>query len=368
MVSVVCTRTLVVSCLVAAMLGAGCRSTLRSGAPTCRPCTSYFQGDTRACALDVAADPQPSRYRNLVLEGGGVKGAAYAGALAALDAHGQLASIERVAGTSAGAITALMVALGYTPAEIHDVVLQVDLGDFRDGSFPGDLKRLVDDYGWYKGDDAQCVLECLVERKTASKTTTFAQLHRMRQDGQARMRDLVIFGTDVDTRQSVEFSRHSHPQMSLAAAARISMSIPFFFAARELNDDTFVDGGVLRNYPITAFDADAPNPQTLGLHLGTNPPRERIDGLLRFTEELFMTLLDSQVTDLCRTPEDVRRSVFIDPLGIRTTDFDLSQRQKCDLMASGVKATRAYLGRETPQDTCPQWMRSSTPPASRPSP
>lgn len=361
------TRTLFVPCLVAAALAAGCRTTVRSGAPTCRPCASYFQGDTRACALDLAADPQAPRYRNLVLEGGGVKGAAYAGALAALDAHGQLASIERVAGTSAGAITALMVAVGYTPAEIHDVVLQVDLGDFRDGSFPGDLKRLVDDYGWYKGDDAQCVLECLVERKTGSKTTTFGQLHRMRQNGKAGMRDLVIFGTDVDTRQSVAFSRHSRPRMSLAAAARISMSIPFFFAARELDDDTFVDGGVLRNYPIAAFDAGAPNPRTLGLHLGTDPPRERIDGLLRFTEELFMTLLDSQVTDLCRTPEDVRRSVFIDPLGIRTTDFDLSERQKCDLMASGIEATRAYLGRETPQDACPQRMRPTPPPASRPS-
>lgn len=197
-------RVLLLPCLLAAALGGACRSILVHQAPTCRPCASYFQGDTGACPLNVAVERQSPRFHNLVLEGGGVKGAAYAGALAVLDAKGQLASIERVAGTSAGAITALMVALGYSPAEIHDVVLQVDLGDFRDGAFPGDLRRLVDEYGWYKGNDAQCVLECLVERKTGSKTTTFQQLHERRQGGEAGLRDLFIFGTDVNTRQSVD--------------------------------------------------------------------------------------------------------------------------------------------------------------------
>lgn len=324
--------------------------------PSCQPCDSYFQGEASACPLHVAADPGTPRFHNLVFQGGGVKGAAYAGALAVLDAKGQLAPIERVAGTSAGAIAALMVALGYTPAEFRDVVLQVDLGEFRDGSFPGDVERLVDDYGWYKGDVAQCVLECLVARKTGSKTTTFAQLHEKKEAGSARFRDLLLFATDVNTGRSVEFSHRSHPRIPLADAARISMSIPFIFAARELDDNILVDGGVLRNYPIEVFDGHAPNPATIGLHLGTSPPRERIDDLLQFTEGLVMTVLDGQVDRLCRTPHDVRRSVFIDPLGIGPLDFGLSEQQKCDLIASGARATRAFLSRETPQDTCPEWL------------
>lgn len=345
------------------VLGAGCRSVLADRASTCRPCASYFQGDTSACPVEAAADRRAPRFQNLVLEGGGVKGAAYPGALAVLDAWGQLASIERVAGTSAGAITALMVALGYTPTEIHDVVLQVDLGSFRDGSFPGDLERLIEDYGWYKGNDAQCVLECLVERKTGSKSTTFAELRRMRRAGRTGLRDLFILATDLNNRRSVEFSYRNHAEVPLATAARMSMSIPFFFVAHDLDGDVLVDGGVLRNYPIAVFDGDTPNPETIGLHLGTNSSRARIDDLLQFTEDVFMTLLDSQVTRLCRTPADVRRSVFIDPLGIATTDFGLSEQQKCALMASGAKATREYLERVTPEERCPgSLLRPHAPP------
>ena len=41
-------------------------------------------------------------FKNLVFEGGGVKGIAYVGAMEVLDKEGILNNIERVAGTSAG--------------------------------------------------------------------------------------------------------------------------------------------------------------------------------------------------------------------------------------------------------------------------
>ncbi|MFO7642865.1 MAG: patatin-like phospholipase family protein, partial [Desulfosarcina sp.] len=53
-----------------------------------------------------------SQFRNLVFEGGGVKGIAYVGAMQVLAQRGLLEDILRVGGTSVGAIQALMVALG----------------------------------------------------------------------------------------------------------------------------------------------------------------------------------------------------------------------------------------------------------------
>ena len=61
-------------------------------------------------------------FKNLVFEGGGVKGIAYGGALDALNAMNALQGIERVAGTSAGAITATLLALGYTSSEVSDII------------------------------------------------------------------------------------------------------------------------------------------------------------------------------------------------------------------------------------------------------
>ena len=45
--------------------------------------------------------------KNLALKGGGVKGIAYVGALYELDSKGQYASLQRVSGTSAGALASL---------------------------------------------------------------------------------------------------------------------------------------------------------------------------------------------------------------------------------------------------------------------
>ena len=52
-------------------------------------------------------------FRNLVFEGGGVKGIAYIGAMKVLKDEGILQNITRVGGTSAGAINAALFALGF---------------------------------------------------------------------------------------------------------------------------------------------------------------------------------------------------------------------------------------------------------------
>jgi NTE family protein len=51
----------------------------------------------------------------LVFEGGGAKGWAFVGALQAFERHGH--TVQRVIGTSAGSITALLVATGYNADE-----------------------------------------------------------------------------------------------------------------------------------------------------------------------------------------------------------------------------------------------------------
>ena len=56
-------------------------------------------------------------YKNLVFSGGGVRGIAYLGALEMLDEYGIIENIQRVAGTSAGAITATIVSFGLSIQE-----------------------------------------------------------------------------------------------------------------------------------------------------------------------------------------------------------------------------------------------------------
>ena len=312
-----------------------------------------------ASVASPLADPERD-VRALVLEGGGVKGVAYTGSLEVLAAAGRYDGIERVAGTSAGSLVALLVALGYPPDEIRRIVFNIDFRRFRDGSKLGKVERLVHDYGLYRGEFALCLLQCLVSAKLGKPDASFADLEAKIAAGEAGFRRLYVVGTDLNWSSSVVFSHENRQtrDVPLALAARTSMSFPVFFEAVHMAlpggpEDVWVDGGVLRNYAITVFDSESgPNPDVLGLHLGGAPAHQEIPDFDKYVKQLFDTLLSAQVDAFCRTPADVQRSVFIDPLGISTLDFDLSTQQKCDLIASGAAAMTRYLA-DGGESTCP---------------
>src|ERR1700712_3185367 len=92
------------------------------------------------------------RFADLVFEGGGVKGIGLAGAYAALVERGFEA--KSVAGTSGGAITAALVAAGYTPAELDEVLRNVPFESFKDRSWEeklpgGHVVSVLKDLGIY---------------------------------------------------------------------------------------------------------------------------------------------------------------------------------------------------------------------------
>ena len=74
-------------------------------------------------------------FRNLVFEGGGVKGVAYIGALKVLEEKGILGQIQRIGETSAGAINAVLLALGYTGEEILPILLDLKFKNFLDDTW-----------------------------------------------------------------------------------------------------------------------------------------------------------------------------------------------------------------------------------------
>src|SRR5690349_11943700 len=114
-------------------------------------------------------------YKNLVLEGAGVRGFAYSGAFSILDSLGILPSIERVGGTSAGAIEATLLAVGYTPTELSEAAYKAPLKHFNDGSWLifGGFGRLRRQFGWYKGDRITNWIGELIAAKTGNENITF---------------------------------------------------------------------------------------------------------------------------------------------------------------------------------------------------
>jgi len=324
-------------------------------------------------------------FKNLVFEGGGVKGIAYVGALKVLQAKGVLDQVERVAGTSAGAINAVLLSLKYTPDETNAVLSAMDFNNFMDDSWGAvrDTRRLIHEYGWYKGTFFRNWIGQLIQRKAGNSEATFADLKA------AGCLDLYLVGTNISTRFSEVYSAEHTPHMRVADAARISMSIPLFFASvTDARGDRFVDGGVLNNYPVKVFDrkkylTDAVvarhgretdyytehnnelaaaginispyvfNKETLGFRLdsgeeiavfrdGAEPVHHQIDDFFDYAWALINTIMESQQNQHLHT-DDWHRTVYINTLGVKTTEFDLSNDKKQALADAGEAGARQYF-------------------------
>ena len=196
----------------------------------------------------MSAQAQPATpfpYRNLVLEGGGIRGIAYGGALRELEQRGVPRNLQRVGGTSAGAIQAAPLAVGYSAQEIIDVVNATPVQRLNDGRFIffGGTHRLITQYGWYRGDEFSTYRSELVARKTKRPHLTLAELHTLAQQHAGQYRDLYTTGTNLTKQQVQVFSYETTPTMRVADAVRISMSIPLYFRAVPLDaEDKIITG------------------------------------------------------------------------------------------------------------------------------
>ena len=285
---------------------------------------------------------QRFKYKNLVFEGGGVKGIAYAGALKVLEDKDILKDIENVAGTSAGAITSALVALNFTASEIHDIIMDMNFKKFEDGFSPF---RLFSSYGLYKGDVFLKWMKEKFKRKNLNPNITFEQLQR-----KGLYKNLKVFATDLNAQTIQEFSATMTPNTIVAEAVRASMSIPLFFKAwrftnNQPNDHIYVDGGVLFNYPVEIFkNLD----ETMGFYLAnlTNVKPKHEFGFyspVKYVRSLFDTLLKSQNIAFEQNRTEKLHSVIINDLNVSATDFSLTNEMKNKLVHQGKIATENFL-------------------------
>ena len=132
-------------------------------------------------------------YTNLALEGGGIRGLAYSGALKVLEEKGISKNIVRVAGTSSGAVIGLMISLGYNSNEIDSVFQSLEIQRFNDGkNIFSILQRLKKEYGIYRGDRFEKWISRLIQNKTGTLNTTFLELHQLHQIN-VDVKDFVLY-------------------------------------------------------------------------------------------------------------------------------------------------------------------------------
>lgn len=163
---------------------------------------------------------QPARPRlGIALSGGGARGFAHAGALAALEEAGHRPDV--IAGVSAGSVVAALYAAGVKPIEILEL-------------FAASKPKSFVDFKPHKG--GICSLE------------PFRKFIESNLRGYKNLEDLptptYIGATNFDHGVPVVFSSGDIAQRVMA-----SCCIPIVFTPVKIDGVAYVDGGVLRNHP-----------------------------------------------------------------------------------------------------------------------
>lgn len=321
-----------------------------------------------------------NQYKNLVFSGGGILGIAYIGMLEYLYEIQLIPDIKRVAGTSAGAITACITSFNLPFIETKRIADSLnyskvpsttDPSEFNFFSKNGKAKldkvfvnaecayRLITKYGWYSSSYfyywiKRQIAEQFDVKKKAPPYTFLDFANPSIHKGGRKFKDLYIIGTDISSKTSCVFSVEDTPHMEVAEAVRISMSVPLFFESIKSTYETankkdkpkiYSDGGIMYNYPITLFDDDGPSFQTIGAFFSRNCPPSEIDNLVEFIMNLLSCINAVQSQLIYTDPENIQRSIQIYTGDISSLDFDVKVGDETYtfLYNQGYKAAENYF-------------------------
>jgi NTE family protein len=183
------------------------------------------------------------KFKTLCFSGGGVKGIAFIGALEKLLEKNifLLSDIKTFVGTSAGAMISFLLNLGWSVNEIKDFVL-----NFNFNKLTSEVNSIsfFENFGIQDGDRIQLLFIKFLESKLNVKDITFEELYNK------TGKKLLVIGTNITKSEEVVFSYKTTPNFSVILALRISVSIPIIFKPVKYENEFYVDGGVVNNFPI----------------------------------------------------------------------------------------------------------------------
>nr|BBH92650.1 hypothetical protein KTA_08490 [Thermogemmatispora argillosa] len=315
---------------------------------------------------------------------------AHIGALAVAEEHGY--RWYRLAGTSAGAMIAALIAAGYSAAELHAIMGAIDYRRFAAGAADDRLhqvSRLLFKLGLHSGNELEQFIRELLR---ARGLRCFGDLRLPAVGAQEAAHGpryrLTVVAADISRRrllllpQDLHRARASYgldpDQLDIARAVRMSASIPFFYVPVTLQRPDgglsyIVDGGLVSGFPLLALlpsDAEAARP-LLGFHLCEGTDDSESDGgevcgdgagteadqaglaslplpanLIAFSQALLATMLSAHDRFMLEQRSRWRGSVrtISIPVGrIGATRFDLSHSEIEALYQQGRAAAERFF-------------------------
>jgi NTE family protein len=335
-----------------------------------------------------------ANVNTLVFEGGSVKGIVYVGALGVLHqkylldtGEDFLSQITDVGGTSAGSIMAMFISMNLNIETITAILKNTSFSKFQDAGFigglgiPGAAAAVYKNGYLCEGDAFMKWAQDMLKQYAGSKDITFKQ---MKERG---FKKLHVFAVRLNDSRISTFNADNTPDVPVALAIRMSMSIPVFFKPvcvdeipdyeanttfiRESKSGTvyYVDGGVLANYPyslvkqvtgrnddnILGFRVDSEKEMAIAAFTRNKHPtaaqRDAYRAKMAMTQGISIKMISDILTAL-QSPQETEfanstviqdRTIASSDCNVSTFEFDLSKESVQKLLDSGKSAAETFL-------------------------
>ena len=239
----------------------------------------------------------------LVLSGGGAKGIAHIGIIAALEENG--IPIDYISGTSMGAIIGALYAMGYTPEEMLDLILSQDFSYWSTGQID---PRLV--YYFSKTAPTPAIMTIPVNKAGSASSGSvlpsslisplpmnfaFMDLfsaYTAQCDGNfdKLMVPFRCVASDM-TLQEKKVWRSG----DLGDAVRTSMSFPIVFEPLVIDGHIMYDGGIFDNFPVDVMQSDFDPNFIIGVDfISSAKPSKKSNDIVNQLESLIMRKNDTR--------------------------------------------------------------------------
>lgn len=284
----------------------------------------------------------------LIIGGGGIKGFCFLGALDELNNYHDLKKIDKMIGSSVGAIIVLLLSLGYTPSQIFKVLLNYDFKEFSLDINEETIDNIINHFGFTDTDKILKVLNVFISKKCDSDITFKEHYNKYHIE-------LTIVGSNISKKSSIYYNKTNTPNYRIIDAIKCSICIPFIFKYCKYDKDIIVDGAISNAYPIDYYEDNLEN--CIGLFISENYVDTRLHDLIKKKDEevcfnvygecLFEYFKSTINTLLVYTSSLILKlyskyTILINNTDINMIDFYIEKDTKNKLFIKGKEAFMEY--------------------------
>ena len=303
-------------------------------------------------------------YTNLVLQGGGIRGFAHIGVVKKLEEIGLMNNIRRFAGTSVGALIVSLLVIGFTADEIMEQKDKIDFSTFKVGCLLTALYRIWKNYGVHQIDILEQQIRSIIETKI-SADITLSELYSLTN------KDLVIVTCCLNKERAIYLHHSKFPNVKLIEAIISSICVPIMFFPKKYGflydeEDLFVDGGIVDNFPLFVFNdleklekGDIDNidklrisKHTLGVKLicklndkdPIKPYRKPISSIVDFSLSVLNSMMSQSEHIIYQSHVYSKHTILVPTENIYFLEPNLTPRKIQQLIQNGEDSVEKYFG------------------------